>query len=259
MLCWEDHGIVLTARPHGETAAVVTVLTAAHGRHAGLLAAARGRGRAALCQPGSRVVATWQARLAEHLGIWSLDLQRAWAARLFDQPGPLAMVAAACAVCETALPEREPCPAVYAGLQVLLELAESPFWAQAYVRWEVEVLAALGFALELDVCALTGQPDDLAFVSPRSGRAVSRRAAAPFQDRLLPLPAFLGGRPAEPSPAEPNPPEAGIAQGLALTGHFLNRHVFRHCREGEPPARRLLQARFDNPASGIRHQESAPP
>lgn len=234
---WTDEGIVLSARRHGEAAAIASLLTRAHGRHAGLVRGGWGKRGRALLQPGNAVHARWRARLSEHLGAFVVEPGRMAAARLFNDPLRLAALASACALADAALPEREPHPAVYAALVELLAslTQETPDWPESYVRWEVRLLADLGFGLDLARCAATGTEADLAFVSPKTGRAVSAGAAGPWRDRLLPLPAFLAGE-SEATGADT------VAQGLTLTAHFLEQHVFApHGRE-LPAARRRLAA-----------------
>ena len=233
---WSDDGIVLSARPHGETAAVVVLLTRAHGRHAGLVHGGQGRKARGLYQPGNRLRATWRARLADHLGSFACEPLDSAMARLLDEPARLAALSAAAALCDRALPEREPHPRAYDGFLALLEALEGEHWAEAYVAWELALLSDLGFGLDLDACAAGGDNDQLAYVSPRSGRAVSLAAAEPYKDRLLPLPGFLIGRGEGGAEA--------VAQGLALTGHFLEARVFAPQHQPLPPARRRLAERF---------------
>lgn len=239
---WSEDGIVLSARKHGESAAIVQLLTRDHGRHAGLVRGGAGRKARGIYQPGNRVAAIWRARLAEHLGNYSCELLASLAAGLLDDPVRLAGLASACALTETVLPEREPHPAVHDGLAALLADLDdaagdgAAAWAQTYVRWELTLLAELGYGLDLSACAATGRNDELAWVSPKSGRAVSLSAGEPYRDRLLPLPSFLldGG---EAGPGE-------IEQGLALTGHFFARHVFAPHGRRLPAARTRLAARL---------------
>ncbi|MCG8359012.1 MAG: DNA repair protein RecO [Kiloniellales bacterium] len=238
---WTDEGIVLSARPHGESAVVVVLLSRDHGRHAGLLHGGQGRKGRGLLEPGTRVAAEWRARLAEHLGSFTLELIESHAAGLLDDAARLNALTAAAAVCDKAFPEREPHPAAYEGLRALLTALEGEHWAEAYVVWELAVLRELGFGLDLSACAGGGANDQLAYVSPKSGRAVSLAAGEPYKDRLLPLPGFLtgqgGGGPAE------------VAQGLKLTGFFLARRVFGPQNQPLPPARERLAERFGGGAS----------
>ena len=230
---WSDTGIVLSARRHGENAAVVSLLTEHHGRHAGLVHGARGRRARGLYEAGNTLTARWQARLAEHLGRYACELVRARASLLLDDPPRLAALAAVCALTEATLPERHPYPQIYADTGRLLDTLEADErWAEAVVRWELALLAELGFGLDLSHCAATGTDDDLAYVSPRSGRAVSREAAAPYADKLLPLPLFLT-RPDDTAAAA----TADVVAGLRLTGWFFEKHVFAG-QGGRMPAAR---------------------
>lgn len=239
---WSDTGIVLSARRHGETSAIVHLLTAEHGRHGGLVRGAFGRGKRGVLQPGNEVMVTWRARLADHLGSFEVELKKSWAAQLLDDAHRLSCLNAACAVAETALPEREAHKPVYDGFLVLLAaLADGESWPQVYVRWELGVLAELGFGLSLDRCAASGRQDDLVYVSPRSGRAVSATAGEPYRDKLLHLPPFLAGARGG---IAANDPWADILAGFKLCGFFLDRHVFAHRRGGEPKARSRLGELF---------------
>jgi DNA repair protein RecO (recombination protein O) len=234
---WSDEAIVLTARRHGESAAIVTLLTREHGRHAGLVLGGAGKRARGLYEPGNRVLATWRARLEEHLGHFACELAEPVAAQLLDEPLRLAALAAAAAVAESALPEREPHPRAFEGFGGMIGALTAPApdatdWAAAYAHWELDLLAELGFGLDLSECAATGRNDQLIYVSPKTGRAVSAAAGEPYRDRLLALPGFLLGR------ADPDLPQ--ILAALALTGHFLARDVFAHGPHpnvGEPAAR----------------------
>jgi DNA repair protein RecO (recombination protein O) len=237
-MLWQDEGIILAVRRHGESSAVVSVFTALHGRHAGLARGAASRRALPVHQIGNLVHATWRARLADQLGSFSLELVRPVAALLLDQPDRLAGLGAACALLEAGLPERDPHPSLYKVLGALIvalledDPAAEEAWWQHYVGFELDLLADLGFGLDLTACAVTGSRDDLAYVSPRTGRAVSRDAAGPYVDRLLPLPGFLLGR----EPADPGQ----IRAALQLTGAFLRRHLFDVSDSGVPRARQLL-------------------
>ncbi len=226
---WQDDAIVLSAQRHGESALIVHLLTLAHGRHAGLAPGAGGR-RQALFQPGNRLRCRWRARLADHLGTLTAEPAHLPTALLFGDGGRLAALAAACALCRSLLPERAPYPRLFRGLEALLEALEAgdapPLWQAAYVMWEVGLLSEIGFALDLETCTATGSREDLCWVSPRTGRAVSGAAGAPWAKRLLPLPGFLTGAGAADADA--------VQAGLRLTGHFLG-------RAGDlPPARARL-------------------
>jgi DNA repair protein RecO (recombination protein O) len=226
---WRDTGFVLTARRHGESALIVELLTEAHGRHAGLVRGGQSPKRRAVLQPGNLVAVSWRGRLPEHLGAFEIELLRAHAAGLIDDPDRLAALSSAAALVALALPEREPHGDVFAGLGELIAALDSAAWAARYVAWECALLAALGFGLDLSSCAATGVNDDLAYVSPRSGRAVSRSAGEPYRDKLLALPGFLWRDAPAPAP--------DIVAGLMLTGHFLHHHLL------EPQGRALPEAR----------------
>lgn len=214
---WRDQGAVISVRLHGETSAIIEVFTAAHGRHSGVVRGGASRRMAATLQPGSQVDVIWRARLDEHVGSFRVEPVQSRAGVLGDRLA-LAGLNAVCAMLHVALPEREPHPAIYRRSVALLDgLQAGGDWQVSYLRWEMELLEELGFALDLSRCAVTGSREDLAFVSPKTGRAVSRVAAGDWASRLLPLPAALLGQ----GPASPTE----LAQGLALTGHFLTRSL----------------------------------
>jgi DNA repair protein RecO (recombination protein O) len=242
---WRDVGFVLAARRHGEGGLIVELLTAEHGRHAGLVRGGQSPRRRALFQPGNLVAAHWRGRLPEHLGMFECELVRAYAAPLIDDPDRLGALAAAAALAATALPEREPHGDVYvsfAALMAALDAGED--WAQHYVGWERDLLAALGFGLDLGRCAATGATTDLVYVSPRTGRAVSRNGGAPYHGKLLPLPGFLWSD---------SPADAGaIAAGLALTGYFLEHHLLAPQGHALPEARRRFCDRMQRAAAAAR-------
>jgi DNA repair protein RecO (recombination protein O) len=230
---WQDEGIVLGARRHGESGLIVQVLTRGHGRHAGLVHGGQGRKWRPVFETGNHVSVTWRARLAEHLGTMTGELLRGYAARLIDDPTRLACLAAAAAIAETALAEREPHARAFDGLATLLaSLDADRGWAVGYVEWELMLLSELGFGLDLTRCAVTGERTDLVYVSPKSGHAVSARAGAPYRDKLLALPPFVAGQ------AEDRRPAPGeVLAGLRLTGYFLAQRVFEPHGRTVPPAR----------------------
>jgi DNA repair protein RecO (recombination protein O) len=234
---WSDQGIVLSASPHGETSSVARLLTRDHGRHAGLVQGGQGRLARSLFQPGNLLSCRWRGRLADHLGRFTCELEEAKAALLLEDADRLACLRAATAISDAALPEREPHPECFEGLLALLDGLSGDHWGEVYVHWELSLLAALGFGLDLSACAATGSRDDLAYVSPKSGRAVSRAAGAPYKERLLGLPGFLigkggGGR-------------QEVSEGLSLTGFFLQRHVFAVQHKAVPAARDRLAQRLE--------------
>ena len=234
---WQDDGIVLAARRHGESAAIVHLLTPAHGRHAGLVRGGAGHKARVLFQPGNLLRVTWRARLASHLGHFQVEAKRLVAGRLLTDGNRLAALGAAAALLDTGLPERDPHPALFEAMSELIEiLLEGEAWREAYVRFELALLAELGFGLDLEACAVTGATEGLAFVSPVSGRAVTRAGAGDYAPRLLPLPRFL----LEDAAADPQE----ISEGLRLTGAFLQRHLFDATDRELPPARDRLVDRL---------------
>ena len=233
---WEGPAIVLAARSYGEGDALATVLTAEHGAHRGLARGGASRSKAATWQPGNLLQVRWVARLSDQLGAFTAELVHAGAALAMDDPLALAVLSSACAVAEGALTEREPHPDVFAGLlQVITRLASGPAVLTDLIRWELALLRELGYGLDLGRCVVSGTAEDLAWVSPRTGRAVSDAAAGPWKGRLLPLPAFLLGVPKPTWPAGP--------AGLALSGHFLARDAFGAQHRPLPPARERLADR----------------
>lgn len=240
---WTDEGYILSAKPHGENALIVSLLTREHGRHAGLVRGGSGSRSRGVYQPGNLVRAQWRARLAEHLGTYRCELAAAVAANHLHAPLPLLALSAATTLVDAALPEREPVPHLFATLQDLFGALDRPGWPATYVRWELDLLGELGFGLDLSSCAATGATDDLSFVSPKSGRAVSTAAAQPYRDRLLRLPAFLTGGDGD------APSSADIADGFALTGYFLKRHVLGDGRNTLPAVRERLAEGFRSQAS----------
>lgn len=227
---WTDEGIVLAARAHGEGGLVAWLLTRAHGRHAGFVAGGGSRRGRPTWQAGNLVEVAWRARLADQLGNYSGEVRVAHAARALDSAVELAGLSSACAMVDAALPEREPHPAIFEGFSALLTVLGHEGWPAIYVRLEMGLLQELGFGLDLEKCAVTGSTEDLAYVSPKTGRAVSQAAAGPYKEKLLPLPAFLstGGLPSDADQ---------LRQGLDLTGYFLERHLFWPHNKPLPPAR----------------------
>ena len=243
---WSDRAIVLGARKQGEDSLVLSVLTESQGRWHGLVrGGARSRQRGGY-EPGALVDVAWHARLAEHLGYFRVEPLRNVTALLLDDPLRLACLEAACALVDLCLPEREPHPRSFAGLEALLaSLGEDAGYADRHLHWEADLLAELGYGLDLATCAVTGAGEGLAYVSPRTGRAISAAAAstaemANWRDRLLVLPRRLGGvgRVGEGPPSTgPAGELADLLDGLALTAHFLDREVLSPRGAALPPAR----------------------
>lgn len=215
---WQDHGTILSTRPHGESAMIVELLTAEHGRHAGVVRGGASRKMAGMLQPGNLVTVQWRARLEDHLGQFTLEPLRSRAVILSDRMA-LAGLNASCALLRFTLPEREPHGALFAASEQLFDaLAEGAAgWPLDYLRWEMGLLDDLGYGLDLSRCAVTGSREDLAFVSPRTGRAVSRDGAGDWASKLLELPSCLLGQ--GPATAQE------IVQGLRLTGFFLSERL----------------------------------
>ncbi len=214
---WREEAVVLGARRHGETSAIVEVLTRDHGRHAGLVRSGRSKRMRPVLQQGNIVEVTWRARLEEHLGSYTIEPVSLKSALVMDEPVRLAGLTTMTALCAL-LPEREPHPAIYDATKLIISNIENDdIWPALLVRWEAGLLDSLGFGIDLSCCAATGQTSDLVYVSPKSSRAVSAVAGEPYKARLLPLPAFLLGRGMAST--------SDIVDGFALTGYFLHRHL----------------------------------
>lgn len=235
MIEWQDEGALLAVRRHGEGQAILDVLTAAHGRHLGVVRGGGSRRMAPVLQPGAQLQMRWRARLEDHLGTFVVEPVRSRAGVLGD-PAALVGLSAAVALCAFALPEREPQPGLYGPTVALLDrMADGQPWEAAYAMWEMRLIEELGFGLDLGACAVTGARAGLAYVSPRTGRAVTQAGAGPYADRLLPLPPLLLGAADD---------LAGVPAALAVTGHMLAHHLAPALGDRPlPPARqRLLDA-----------------
>lgn len=216
---WRDEGVILSVRRHGETSAIAEILTSAHGRVMGLVRGGRSKQQRPVLQAGNAVQAVWRARLEEQLGTYTLEPLDLKAGAIMEAPFRLAGLATLTALSQL-LPEREPHPRVYEALRIVLDaIDDDAVWPALLVRWELGLLDELGFGLDLSKCAATGSREDLVYVSPRSGKAVSAGAGEAFRDRLFALPAFLreGGAAA---------PGADVIEGLRLAAYFLDRHLF---------------------------------
>jgi DNA repair protein RecO (recombination protein O) len=235
---FEDEAFVLAARAHGESGAIVELLTERHGKYAAHVAGGASRKMKPFLQPGAQVLARYRARVAEQLGSAGLEPIGEGPAALFDDRLALSGLQAAAAVAAGALPEREPHPGAYLAFEALTRAFAHPeIWPAVFVRFEAGLLQELGFGLDLSKCAATGARDDLAYVSPRTGRAVSRQAGEPYKDRLLALPPFMLGAQAGFAPGD-------VGAGLALTGHFLTAFIFNALNRPLPPARVWLVERL---------------
>jgi DNA repair protein RecO (recombination protein O) len=235
---FEEPAFVLAARSHGESGAIVEALTAERGKWAAHVAGGASRRLKPALQPGAKVIFTYHARVSDQLGSARIEPLGEGPAALFDDAAALAGLAAAAAVVAQALPEREPHPGVFLAFEALTQaLREVAIWPAVMVRFEAGLLADLGFGLDLSVCAVTGSTDDLIYVSPRTGRAVSAAAGEAYKDRLLALPLFLLSSQSRLAPGD-------IAAGLALTGHFLQTCVFNALNRPLPPARERMIERL---------------
>jgi DNA repair protein RecO (recombination protein O) len=218
---WSDDGIVLGARRHGESSVILELMTRAYGRHLGLVRGGGAKRLQPILQPGNTVQATWRARLDEHLGTFTVEGGELRSGRFLGSPLALYGVGAMAALLRL-VPERDAHPALYDAALVLIDHLDEPAIAPAlFVRFEVAVLAELGFGLDLATCAATGVERDLVYVSPKSGRAVSAEAGEPYKAKLLALPAFLRGEAIAEAPSREE-----IKAGFALTEYFLHERVF---------------------------------
>ncbi|MDE2337055.1 MAG: DNA repair protein RecO [Alphaproteobacteria bacterium] len=236
MLEWQDEGIILSVRAHGETGGLVSLLTRGHGRAAGYVYGATSSRMRGVLEPGNLVSARWQAKSPEQLGNFTLELEKSAAADVMDDPLRLTALQSACVLADKTLPERESHPGVFEGTKALMASFATDIWAATYIYWEIGLLRELGFGLDLSKCAATGAVDNLIYVSPKSGCAVSAAAGEIYKERLLSLPAFLRG--------EGDFGDADILDGLKLTGHFLRHRVFALSNSDLPESRLRLEEKF---------------
>ncbi|MDG4649043.1 DNA repair protein RecO [Roseibacterium sp. SDUM158017] len=230
---WREDGILLAVRRHGENAAILEVFTEGHGRHVGVVPGGASRKMAPVLQPGTQLDVTWRARLSEHIGSFRVEPVASRAAEVMGDRTALAGLGAVCALLSFCLPERAPYPALHARTLAVLDGLGAERWAEAYLGWELALLSEMGFGLSLDHCAVTGSTQDLAYISPRTGRAVSRAGAGDYADRLLPFPPCLAGMSG--SSADE------LVAALRTTGHFLENHLAPSLGERPlPPARARL-------------------
>jgi len=230
---WTDQGVVIRVRPHGETSAIIELLTPSKGRHAGLVRGGRSRRLRGVLQPGNQVRATWRARLEEHLGYFEIEAAEPFPAHLLDDRLALSGLNAACALLSLAAPEREAHPKLYDAFSTLIARMDDPeIWPALMARFEAGLLSELGYGLDLSRCAATGETGNLAYVSPKSGRAVSEAGGEPYKAKLFVLPDFLKG-------GAPNLKPGDVRAAFEMTGHFLERWVLW------PADRRLPEARAE--------------
>ncbi len=234
---WQDQGIVLSVRRHGESGAVVSLLTEEQGRVLGYVRGAGGASMRGTLEVGNIVDAQWRSRTSDGLGAYTLELSRGTAACFMQDPLRLAAMQSACGLCDEALPEGEMHAGLFYGLCALFDALDSEIWGAAYVMWEIAFIKELGFSLDLTQCAGGGEVDDLAYVSPKSGKAVSMAMGAPYKEKLLPLAAFL-------RPQRGDTDNTDIWDGLKMTDYFLEHWVFVHHSRGMPDARLIFAERF---------------
>ncbi|UIJ70560.1 DNA repair protein RecO [Aurantimonas sp. HBX-1] len=235
---WREEAIVLGVKRHGETSVIAEVMTRERGRHLGLVRGGRSRKQQPVLQPGNSVEVHWRARLDEHMGTFVLEPVELRAARLMEDGVGLNGIQLVAAHLRL-LAERDPHPRLYDGLMVIVDHLDTPDKAaELMLRFEIALLEELGFGLDLERCAATGRRDDLAYVSPKTGRAVSREAGAPWHDKLLPLPAFLSSQ-------DTGADAASLAEAYRMTGYFLARHVFEPRGIAEPTSRGSFLAAVD--------------
>ncbi len=236
---WQDQGIILSARRHGESGAIVTLLAKEHGKHAGYVRGAHSTKMRGALEIGNIVDVNWTARISDNLGSYALELSDAPASRFFYDPLKLLAVQAACELCAIALPERSRQNTVFDGLNALFQALDSEIWQAAFVYWEIALLRELGFALDLSICAGGGDKQNLVYVSPKTGRAVSAEMGEPYKDKLLPLASFL-------RPNGTNTDLDQIILGLEMTGYFFEHWALAHHNGDIPEARLRLQQRLKN-------------
>lgn len=237
MIEWQDEAALLVTRPFGETSVIIEVFSAAHGRHAGVVRGGTSRKVAPILQPGAQLSVAWKARLDSHLGSFTVEPIRSRAAAAMGDRLALAGLNAVCSLLAMVLPEREPHTPLYNRTVGLLDLlGQSDVWPLAYLRWEQALLEEMGFGLDLSACAVRGVNEDLIYVSPKSGRAVSRDAAGAWADRMLPLPEVLAGK--------GDASNAQIAKAMVTTGYFIEHRLIKGLGDRPmPPARaRLIDA-----------------
>ncbi len=236
---WNDRAISLGLRRFGETGAILEVFARGHGRRRAMVHGGASRTKRAPMQPGNTLLVTWKARTDDALGFFTAEAETERAARHMADAEALAGLATLSELLAAALPEGEAKPGLFDAAEVLLDmLGEPDVWPALFVKWEIGLLQALGYGLDLSRCALSGANDGLTHVSPKSGRAVRGSEAGAYLDRLLPLPAFLVDATAPPTPVD-------IFNGFRLTGYFLSERLFADLNRGMPEARHLLIDRLE--------------
>lgn len=229
---WRDEGVLLSVRKHGEGSAIIEVFTQAHGRHAGLVRGGGSRKMAPILQPGAQLSVEWKARLEDHLGSYTIDPIKSRAVQIMGDRGALAAMGSVSALLCLGLPEREEHARLYARTIDLVDaLGEAPDWPARYALWENALLADMGFGLDFTECAATGVTQDLVYVSPRSGRAVSREGGKDYADLMLPLPRFL-------RMDDPTEEAGAVTDALRTTGHFIETWLMPALGRNQSPSAR---------------------
>ncbi|MBE7636890.1 DNA repair protein RecO [Sneathiella sp. P13V-1] len=235
---WLDSGIVLSARKYGENSVILQAFTKEHGRCAGLVRGGTSKKLRGILQPGNIVGLKWQSRIADQLGTYTIEAGQSSGALLFDRPLSLAACSSIVALLEKTLPEKEIHSPLFEASSILLGLLDDDIelWGPLLVKWELGLLSEMGYGLDLSECAATGVKENLAYVSPKSGRAVSREAGTPYGDRLLPLPDFLCST----NHSENEINLMDVEQGLRLSGYFIKKNLIPHYGGESLPARERL-------------------
>jgi DNA repair protein RecO (recombination protein O) len=236
MLEWQDSGIILSVRGHGETGGVVSILTRDHGRAMGYVYGATSSRTRGSLEIGNLVAVNWTAKSSDQLGTFTLEIEKSYAAHVMDDPVKLTALQSACALADKTMPEREKHVGMFEGTKALMAAFETDIWAPTYIYWEIGLLRELGFGLDLSKCVSTGDVENLIYVSPKSGCAVSRHAGEIYKEKLLHLPPFLRG--------EGGFEDQDILDGLKLTGHFLLHRVFSLANSNLPEPRLRLEEKY---------------
>jgi len=247
---WIDDGLILSARKYGENSVIIQALTREHGRHAGLVRGGSGKRLRGILQPGNEVGLRWNGRLSEQLGTYSVEAKKSSGAVLFDQPLSLAAASASLGILEKVLPEREGHPALFEATLLLVKhlSGEIIHWGPLLVKWELGLLAEMGYGLDLSECAATGTTKDLIYVSPKSGRAVCEGAGAPYREKLLPLPNFLRLNADEQAIGVSL---SDISSGLILSGYFIHKNLLPHYADATLPARERFMVSVERRINAI--------
>ena len=231
---WSDTGILLSLKPYGENSVIASLFTAKNGRHLGLLR--KSSKRNGEIERGNIYNVIWYARLIEQLGTLDIELEKNIFANVIDEPIKLLSISALCEVLENVLPEREGNRHLWSSTNSLLEIISlsdnQDQWLKLFVKWELNLLKILGFQLKLDKCGITGRNDELTYISPKTGNAISFSKAGKYKNKLFLFPSFLGGRVEI---------ESEITSGFQITSHFLNKWVFEQHDNKLPESRKRLQ------------------